>query len=79
VTPRGWGAERPGRVGAPASGPSTDGGAERPAVLDVQDLTVAFPSEDGWLRAVDGVSFAVRQGEIVGLVGESTASRARTR
>jgi oligopeptide/dipeptide ABC transporter ATP-binding protein len=78
VTPRGWGAERPGRVGAPASGPSTDGGAERPAVLDVQDLTVAFPSEDGWLRAVDGVSFAVRQGEIVGLVGESGAGKSLT-
>jgi oligopeptide/dipeptide ABC transporter ATP-binding protein len=48
------------------------------AVLDVRDLVVEFRSEDGPLRAVDGVSFRVARGEIVGLVGESGAGKTLT-
>jgi oligopeptide/dipeptide ABC transporter ATP-binding protein len=47
-------------------------------VLDVRGLTVEFSSEDGPLRAVDGVSFQIRRGEIVGLVGESGAGKSLT-
>jgi oligopeptide/dipeptide ABC transporter ATP-binding protein len=47
-------------------------------ILEVRDLTVEFPSETGPLRAVDGVSFSVRRGEIVGLVGESGAGKTLT-
>ncbi len=47
-------------------------------VLDVRELTVEFRSEGAWLRAVDGVSFAVGEGEIVGLVGESGAGKTLT-
>jgi oligopeptide/dipeptide ABC transporter ATP-binding protein len=47
-------------------------------VLDVRDLVVEFRSEDGPLRAVDGVSFSVARGEIVGLVGESGAGKTLT-
>jgi oligopeptide/dipeptide ABC transporter ATP-binding protein len=47
-------------------------------VLDVRDLVVEFRSEDGPLRAVDGVSFTVGRGEIVGLVGESGAGKTLT-
>ena len=47
-------------------------------VLDVKNLTVEFSSEDGPLRAVDAVSFQIRRGEIVGLVGESGAGKSLT-
>jgi len=47
-------------------------------LLEVRDLTVEFVTGDGVLRAVDGVSFAVRSGEIVGLVGESGAGKSLT-
>ena len=47
-------------------------------ILDVRDLTIDFASEDGPVRAVDGVSFTVRRGEIVGLVGESGAGKTLT-
>jgi oligopeptide/dipeptide ABC transporter ATP-binding protein len=50
----------------------------RDVILDVRDLVVEFRSDDGWLRAVDGVSFVVRQAEIVGLVGESGAGKSLT-
>jgi len=54
------------------------GAAPADVVLEVRDLTVEFSSEAGPLRAVDGVSFHVRRGEIVGLVGESGAGKSLT-
>jgi oligopeptide/dipeptide ABC transporter ATP-binding protein len=47
-------------------------------VLDVRNLVVEFSSEDGPLRAVDEVSFQIRRGEILGLVGESGAGKSLT-
>nr|WP_040378783.1 ABC transporter ATP-binding protein [Dethiobacter alkaliphilus] len=40
-------------------------------LLEVKDLQTSFFTEEGIVRAVDGVSFNVKPGEIVGVVGES--------
>jgi len=74
IEPVGGGAGTPWQ--SPAGG-EPSGNLGEP-VLDVRDLTVEFSSEDGPLRAVDGVTFTVRRGEIVGLVGESGAGKSLT-
>ena len=47
-------------------------------LLDVQDLTVEFPTRRGTLRALDGVSLSIAPGEILGVVGESGAGKSLT-
>lgn len=47
-------------------------------LLQVRDLRVGFHSDRGFLRAVDGVSFDIRAGEVLGLVGESGCGKTVT-
>jgi len=47
-------------------------------LLDVQNLTVEFPTRRGRLRALDNVSFQIAAGEVLGIVGESGAGKSLT-
>jgi peptide/nickel transport system ATP-binding protein/oligopeptide transport system ATP-binding protein len=45
------------------------------ALLEVNELSVVFPTRDGPIRAVDAVSFCAEEGTTVGLVGESGSGK----
>ncbi len=56
--------------GTAATGPT--------AFLDVRDLRVHFPTEDGLVRSVDGISFTLAKGSTLGIVGESGCGKSVT-
>src|SRR5450631_2493675 len=51
------------------------GGRNAVTLLEVTDLTVSFPTADGTVQAVRGVSFSVDSGRTLGIVGESGSGK----
>ena len=51
---------------------------ETARILDIQGLKVHFSTDDGWVRAVDGVDIGVDRGETVSIVGESGCGKTVT-
>jgi peptide/nickel transport system ATP-binding protein len=47
-------------------------------ILEVKDIHIEFPTRRGVLKAVDGISFSIAPGEVLGVVGESGAGKSLT-
>ncbi len=50
----------------------------RPELLQVKDLVIQYETSDGIVKAVNGVNFSLREGETLGLVGETGAGKTTT-
>ena len=47
-------------------------------VIEVKNLVIEFKTADGWLSAVNGLSFSVEKGKVLGIVGESGCGKSVT-
>jgi peptide/nickel transport system ATP-binding protein len=57
---------------------TTTNGSEPKILLDIKGLKTYFFTEDGVVQAVNGVDFAIREGQVMGLVGESGCGKSVT-
>jgi len=48
------------------------------ALLEIENLSVEFPSQNGVMHAVDGISLSLDEGEVLGIVGESGSGKSVT-
>lgn len=58
--------------------PVSDAATADATLLEVNDLRVHFPLDEGLVRAVDGVTYALQAGRTVGIVGESGCGKSVT-
>ncbi len=65
-------------LSAAAPTPGGPSGPPPTAFLDVRELRIHFPTDDGLVKAVDGLSFAVDRGQTLGIVGESGSGKSVT-
>ncbi len=63
---------------AAGAAPARTAEGSREPVLEVRNLRVHFAADEGVVRAVDGVSFEVGPGQVVGIVGESGCGKSVT-